>query len=121
VTDYSRPREVLFTVQTPYQGASTVVCYRDTWEQHVAFSRTQTPGIQLSVMKTLQAPSIVCEGTSNPNYIAFVNTVVTSPGSGSPLVVFVDPHAKPDPRFATFSFRRDFRNLSSFSVLWSPP
>jgi hypothetical protein len=73
------------------------------------------------VIGTLGAPSVVCAGTSNPNYLAFINTGVTSPGSGSPFVVFVDPYASPLPALASFGYRRDFRDLTGHTVLWLPP
>jgi hypothetical protein len=72
------------------------------------------------VTETLGAPSIVCAGTTNPNYLAFVNTAVISPGSGSPFVVFVDPSAIPQPALASFGYRRDFRDLTGHKVLWLP-
>lgn len=71
-------------------------------------------------MQTLQTPSFVCRGTSNPDYLAYVNTVDVSQGNASPFIVFVDPDGQPTPALTTIGHRKDFKDSNKFSVVWQP-
>jgi hypothetical protein len=109
----------MFVIQTPYSGASEVVCYTDTWVEHIAASRKINPDTEEIVKATLSEPNSVCEGTTNRNYVAFINLPYSS-NSGAPFVVFVDPNASPLPTLVTFGHRRDFKDLSKHTTLWTP-
>lgn len=112
------PRQQLFVVETPYEAAPQVVCYVDTLESHIASDRQK---LASAAKLSLTAPSAVVTGTTNPEYIAYVNQGDISSGAGSPFVVFVDPAAEPLPAVATWGYRRDFKDLSKHTVLWLPP
>jgi len=113
-------RQSLFIVTTPYEAAAEVVCYVDTYQYHLQLER-QLPEMRQIAENSLEAPQAVVAGTSNPDYVAFVNQDVTSPGSGNPFVVFVDPKAQPMAAVASWGYRRDFKDLSRHTVLWLPP
>jgi hypothetical protein len=80
-----------------------------------------TPGLQQMTIETLNSPSVVVSGTTNPGYVAFINQRKVSPGSSSPFVVFVDPTGKPKPAVASLGYRRDFKDVQGHKVLWLPP
>lgn len=112
-------RQPLFTVQTPYSGAQTVVCWQDTWLFHVDATRRDL-GHQV-VIGTLEAPSVILQGTTNPGYLVYLNESFISPGHQSPFAVIVDPQANPLAAVASFGFRRDFKNLTGQTIVWTPP
>ena len=116
----SGKRTPAFVVPTPFPDTPQVVCYNDTWSKHIPVGRRTDPGTLQYVTNTLTTPSAVCVGTTNPAYIVFVNHALVSPGSGSPFVVVVDPQGKPMPALASFSYRRQFKDLNEHSVLWLP-
>jgi hypothetical protein len=116
----AKKRDVAFTVRTPFPAAPEVVCYQDTWDIHIPAVR-RVPDAQQIVMTTLSQPSVIVAGTTNPGYVAFVNQAQLSPNSGNPFVVFVDPEGKPIPAVASIGPRRDFRDLSQHTIIWSPP
>lgn len=113
-------RTPAFVATTPYASVSQVVCYDDTWTTHIPSIRRSSPDVMQIVTTTLQAPSVIVAGTTNPTYLAFVNQEVISERTGSPFVVFVDPSANPMPALASFSYRKDFRDLTRHLVLWQP-
>ena len=113
-------RQPLFIVTTPYEATPEVVCYVDTYQFHLQLERRLPDMLQIAE-ESLQSPQAVVAGTSNPNYVAFVNQEVTSPTSRNPFVVFVDPHAEPMAAVASWGYRRDFKDLSEHTVLWLPP
>lgn len=107
-----------FVVTTPFPGATTVVCYQDTWTNKlVQRVPASSPTI---VQETLQAPTAVVIGTTNPGYVAFVSNNHLSPGASSPFVVLVDPQGNPLPAVASVGHRRDFKDLQQHTVLWPP-
>ncbi len=108
-------RQALFTVATPFPGLPSVTLFSDTWHHHILPNRPYLIGREDWIWATVSSPSAVCAGTTNPGYLAFVNQTITSPGRGSPLVVFVDPL---DQVVATAGFRIDFRDLGTHRILW---
>jgi hypothetical protein len=108
----------LFTIGTPYPGASMVTLYHHTWEQHILPHRPELAGNEVWLRTTLSEPSIICAGTTNPAHVAFLNLSIVSPGGQSPLAVFVNPANK---MVVSAGYRRDFRNLEQHRVLWVPP
>jgi hypothetical protein len=111
-------REPIFVVTTPYSGVQSVVCYHDTWHIHLAPAGRLFPGAREATIQTLEEPSAVCLGTTNPEYLAFVNQNIASSGNRKPFVVIVDPKGNPLPAVASIGFRRDFANLSPHTILW---
>lgn len=113
----TRTREPYFIVTTPYEGAAKVVCYKETWAVKLREAGRIEDDTRALVERTLSFPTVICPGTTNATYLAFVNLADVSPRSGSPFVVIVDPTANP-PAVASVGFRRDFRNLTRHTVLW---
>lgn len=108
-------RDILFAVDTPYPGAPRVVCYRDSWNDKLV-ARAPSASTDIPI-RTLAAPAYVCIGTTNENYVVFVNHADTSP-SGSPFVVIIDPSGNPLPAIVSIGYRRDFKDSKEHSVLW---
>ncbi|MBK5957929.1 hypothetical protein CCR97_06855 [Rhodoplanes elegans] len=114
-------RDPYFMATTPFAGAPTVVCWRETWERKLGPAGRTGPGTESLVVRTLAEPTAVVAGTSNPGYLAFVNAREVSPGSGAPFVVFVDPLGVPWPAVASIGYRRDFKDLTRHVLLWPSP
>lgn len=112
-------RDTYFVAQTPYEGAPIVACYVDTYDLHVPDNR-KTPETLGKARTTLENPDVVVKGTTNPGYVAFVNSAVTGNTSASPMVVIVDPTGEPTAAVASLGQRRDFKDLSGHEVLWPP-
>jgi hypothetical protein len=112
-------RQPRFVAFTPYSGAQRVVCYEDAWKGKFVPNQ-RVPADATVVVKSLEAPTAVCLGTTNPTYFAFVNQSETSATSNNPFVVFVDPSANPMPTVVSMGYRRDFSDLSKHTVLWLP-
>jgi hypothetical protein len=110
-------RQPLFVAETPYPETPKVVCYEDTYVNHIPASR-RGPESREKAAKSLNQPNAVVKGTSNPGYVAFVNSDDSSNTQGSPFVVFVDPTGRPMPTVASMGHRRDFRELHRHEVLW---
>lgn len=72
------------------------------------------------VISTLESPTVILQGTTEPGYVIYLNQEFTSPRN-SPLAVVVDPSANPLPAVATFGFRKDFKDISQKIVVWSRP
>lgn len=112
-------RQPYLVAETPYDGARKVVFYEDTLKYHVPAAR-KTSAIRENIEGALTRPDAVVRGTTNPGFVAFVNSTTVSSASGTPFVVFVDPEAAPMPAVATAGHRRDFKDLSRHDVLWVP-
>ena len=110
-------RQVLLTTATPFPGLPLVTLFSDTWRDHILPNRPSLMERENWISATLSSPSAVCAGTTNPGYLAFVNRTIVSSGSGSPLVVFVDPV---DRVVVSAGYRIDFRDLGRHRVLWVP-
>ena len=110
-------RQALFTVATPFPGLPFVTSFLDTWRHHILPNRPYLTGREDWISATLSFPAAVCAGSTNPGYLAFINQTITSPGRGSPLVVFADPL---DQVVASAGYRIDFRDLSPHRILWTP-
>ena len=95
-----------------------MVVYQQTINIHMTPERL-TDGWESNVSMTLQNPSFVCVGTTNPGYLSFINHEISSPRGGSPFVVFVDPESSPAPVVASFGYRRDFKDMANHTILWS--
>jgi hypothetical protein len=111
-------RQPLFIVTTPFDMARVVVCWQDTWDIHIPAIR-QDLGPQI-VMGTLESPSLILQGTTESNYVIYLNQEFTSPGGNSPLAIIVDPNGNPMAAVASFGFRRDFRDITQHTVIWMP-
>ena len=111
-------RPTAIRVETPYEGATVVVCYQDTMTRKIIPAKRVDGDPIPIISRTLRDPAAVCTGTSNPGYIAYVNTSEVTPGSQTPFVVFVDPKGSPLPAVASVGFRRDYADLSGHTVLW---
>jgi hypothetical protein len=111
-------RPILSQIETPYFGGRGVILYDETFNEHIPIDR-RTPEAVTFVSQTLQKPSFICQGTTNPGYLSFVNHEISSLGNGSPYVVFVDPEADQAPTVASFGFRRDFKSMENHTILWS--
>jgi hypothetical protein len=114
-----KTRQPFFVVETPHPSAAKVVCYQDTWDIHMPTVR-QNLGAQI-VVGALQQPSLIIPGTTNEDYLIYLNQDFTSPGHNSPFAVIVDPYGQPMPAVASFGYRRDFKDLTGHTVLWLPP
>lgn len=107
----------IFTISTPYSGASMVTLHKHVWEKHILPYRPFLHGRQEWISHTLASPTVVCAGTTNPQHVASVNSNIISAGSNSPFAVFVHPVNQ---MVVSAGYRRDFRDLTSHTVLWLP-
>jgi len=119
-TEITVLRQPLFVVQTPYPATPKVVCFKDTWERKFVPAGRVQQDTKRIVISTLEKPSAICLGTSNPGYLAFVNASDVSQGSGHPYVVFVDPNANLLPTVASIGPRREYKDLKEHTILWLP-
>ena len=112
----SNTRQRFFVANTPYPDTPQVVCYHDTWTQHIPAERHRAD-LQELATGTLATPIGVYEGTTNPGYVAFVGQSTENQETNSPFVVFVDPTADP-PAVASMGRRRDFKQLTRHKRVW---
>ena len=112
-------RPPLFVVDTPYSPSSRVACYMDTFTIHLPLERHMCVALQVAGETTLSNPSLVGEGTTNPQYLMYINQDIRSPNSKAPFVVIVDPEGNPLPVVASMGFRRDLLDVSRVRVLWA--
>lgn len=110
-------RKTIIAVTTPYSGAAFVVCYEDTLTNKI-IPANRVPGDPTPyIVSALENPTAVCVGTTNPDYLAFVNQSEVSFGRQHPFVVFVNPTG-PQGVVASIGYRRDFKDLGPHNVLW---
>jgi hypothetical protein len=107
----------LYRVATPYSGVPVVTLHRHVWEQHILVNHPDLNGREEWVVSTLQKPTAVCGGTTNPFHIGFVNQAITSRRSRSPFTIFVHPLKR---MVVSAAYRNDFRDLTSHTLLWVP-
>lgn len=81
----TRIREPYFTLTTPYPEVAKVVCYKETWGAKFTEARRIQANTLAIVARTLNSPSAVCAGTTNPGYVAFVIKPTYRLGKGLPL------------------------------------
>jgi hypothetical protein len=113
------PRDPYLLMDTPFGQVGQVALYFDTLK-HLPFGRLVTGWLE-KTRQALSSPTAICEGTTTPGYLVFVDHTETSPGSNSPWAVIVDPLGNPMPAVASIGYRRDFRDLLGHKVLWQPP
>lgn len=104
----------IFTVKTPVPGLPEVSLRQDTWDRHIVPNHPYMAGRQELVRVTVMAPTVVVQGTSNPEYLVFVNHEETSSG-GSPLTVMINPEIQ---IIVTSLYHRSFRVYAPESVIW---
>jgi hypothetical protein len=68
------------------------------------------------VQAAVTDPTVVIRGTSNPDYIIFVNQGETSP-QGSPLTVIANPELQ---IIVTSLYHRSFKVITPESIIWPP-
>lgn len=112
----SKDRKPLFVVPTPLPGLPRVTLFADTWLDHIVQQHPYMQGKKTVVQATVSTPSVIMPGTSNPNYVVFVNQSVTS-SAGNPLTVMINPK---DQIIVTALFNRTFKIIVQEKALWLP-
>lgn len=113
------PRKHKIKANTPYEGATTVVLYEDTYDNHIPDDR-KPDGIANTIITCLEQPTRVVQGTTNQAYVIFVNENERTQRSNSPFAVVVDPAGQPFPAVASFSYRTNVLDPKKFILLWQP-
>jgi hypothetical protein len=112
----SGDRKPLFNVATPFPGSPRVTLFQDTWTEHILPGHLEMTGKEADVQAVVTSPTLILAGSTNPNYVAYVNDMVTS-SRGTPLAVIVDPQEQV---ICTAYYNRSFKVISPEQVLWSP-
>ena len=113
-----KARRALRKIPTPVPGLPFVTLYQDTWADHIIKQHVYMAGKETLVETTVTNPTVVVPGTSNPDYVVFVNHQETS-SQGSPLTVIIDPR---DQVICTALYNKTFRVISpDQEVVWLPP
>lgn len=106
----------IFTATTPFPGLPEVSLTRVTWDDHVLKQHPYMVGKEQLVQATVSAPSVIVRGTSNPDYIIFINQAETS-SEGNPLTVIASPHLQ---IIVTSLYHRSFKVIAPELVIWPP-
>jgi hypothetical protein len=112
----------LFTVQTPFPGAGPypavpqATLLRETWENHIVGHHAYMADRLALVQATASAPTVIVPGTSNPDYLIFVNEGETT-SEGHPLTVIINPSVQ---IIVTAMYNRSYREIAPGIVLWRP-
>ena len=106
----------IFTVNTPYSGASTVTLDSGAWYGHIQPGHPEMAGKLENIKSTLTSPTVVC-AASDPDYVSFVSHTETN-SLGHPLMVCVNPMAKSGPVVATAYYGKKYADLSKLNIKW---
>jgi hypothetical protein len=83
-------RKPLFTVPTPWDRVPKVTLFEDTWRDHIEKRHVFLAGKETVIQSIVSMPTHILPGTTNPDYVIYVNDTITTPG-GTPLAVIVNP------------------------------
>lgn len=110
-------RTPLFFVNTPFPGVPDVTLFEDSWENRVVARHTYMADKLLVVQGIAESPTHVLPGgSSNEDFVIFVNEAVTTPG-GSLLSVIIDPKER---LIITAYPDRKLKLIEPTKALWYP-
>jgi hypothetical protein len=107
-------RKSIFTVCSPLPASDAVRLYEDTWFYHIIANHVDLAGKELLVAQTVINPTFITIGTSNPDYVIFVNHRQVTPG-GTPLIAVVDPQNQV---VCTAMYNRSYRIVPPERRIW---
>jgi hypothetical protein len=109
-------RKPLFVTETPFPRVPAATLFEDTWLEHIVRGHVYMQGREAEVRAVVASPTAVVSGTSNPDYVVFLNQSVTTSG-GTPLAVIVDPQEQ---IICTAYYNRSLKVVAADRVLWLP-
>lgn len=105
--------QTIFTVKTPILP-DPVSLLKSTWEEHIIRRHPEMAGKESHVMAATSTPTFIVPGTTNPDYLIFVDHENLSQ-KGNPLIAVINPEIN---IVVTSLYHRSYRIISAGSVLW---